>query len=378
MADSRAPEETQMPKVDVLVIGEGGRPATMALAGAGRRVLLVEQSAGPPSGTIMQPPQAREPTSSAPPAIEVSGLSRRFGDVQAVNRISFRVEAGEIFGLIGLNSAGKTTTLLMLASLLNPDSGTATIGGCDIVRDKDGVRRQIGLVFEEEAVDIYLTGRQNLDFAARMYSLPRRTREQRVAEVLRTVGLEAHADGKVKDYSGGMLRRLEIARGMLTYPKILLLDEPTIGLDAQTRRYLWGYIRRVNKEMGVTVLLSTSYLDEADYLCNRLAIMDKGQIIASGTPEELKASVGKRLVMVRLSGGSETDFVAGLQNAGLIQRAETRQGLILDMAERGAGVMDVLRFAKTHGFSISSIKASESSLNDVLLHYTGQGDEGQG
>jgi ABC-2 type transport system ATP-binding protein len=313
----------------------------------------------------------------SPAAIEVSGLSRRFGDVQAVKGISFRVETGEIFGLIGLNGAGKTTTLLMLASLLNPDSGTATVGGCNIVRDKDGVRRQIGLVFEEEAVDIYLTGKQNLDFAARMYSLPRRVREQRVAEVLRTVGLEAHADGKVKDYSGGMLRRLEIARGMLTYPKILLLDEPTIGLDAQTRRYLWDYIRRVNKEMGITVLLSTSYLDEADYLCNWLAIMDKGQIIASGTPEELKASVGEHLVMVRLSGGSETDFVAGLENAGLIRRAEQRDGLVLDMAERDAGVMDVLRFAKTHGFSISSIKASESSLNDVLLHYTGQGADEQ-
>ncbi len=317
---------------------------------------------------------------SAPPAaIEVSGLSRRFGDVQAVHSISFRVEAGEIFGLIGLNGAGKTTTLLMLASLLNPDSGTATVGGCDIVRDKDGVRRQIGLVFEEEAIDIYLTGRQNLDFAARMYSLPRRTREQRVAEVLRTVGLEAHADVKVNNYSGGMLRRLEIARGMLTYPKVLLLDEPTIGLDAQTRRYLWDYVRRINKEMGITVLLSTSYLDEADYLCNRLAIIDKGQIIASGTPEELKASVGEYLVMVRLSGGSETDFVAGLENAGLIRRrVEQRDGLVLDMARRDAGVMDVLRFAKTHGFSISSIKASESSLNDVLLHYTGQGADERG
>ncbi len=311
-------------------------------------------------------------------AIEVSGLSRRFGDVQAVNGISFRVEAGEIFGLIGLNGAGKTTTILMLASLLNPDSGTATVGGCDIVRDKDGVRRQIGLVFEEEAVDIYLTGRQNLDFAARMYSLPPKTREKRVAEVLRTVGLEAHADSKVNDYSGGMLRRLEIARGMLTYPKVLLLDEPTIGLDAQTRRYVWDYIRRVNREMGMTILLSTSYLDEADYLCNRLAIIDKGQIIASGTPEELKASVGKHLVTVRLFEGSESDFVAGIEKAGLIRRAEKRDGLVLDMAERGAGLMDVLRFAKMHGFSISSIKSSESSLNDVLLHYIGQGAEEQG
>jgi ABC-2 type transport system ATP-binding protein len=317
--------------------------------------------------------EAARSSSRGLPAIEVSGLRRRFGHVEAVNGISFTVATGEIFGLIGLNGAGKTTTILMLATLLNPDSGGAIVGGCDIVRDRDGVRRQIGLVFEEEAVDIYLTGRQNLDFAARMYNLPRKIREQRVAEVLRTVGLEAHADGKVDDYSGGMLRRLEIARGMLTYPRILLLDEPTMGLDAQTRRYLWDYVRRVNKEMDMTVLLSTSYLDEADYLCNRLALMDKGRIIASGTPEELKASVGTHLVTVRLSQGSETDFVAALQEAGLIRRAEIRQGLVLDMAERDAGVMGVLRFAKTHGFSISSIKSSESSLNDVLLHYTEEG-----
>jgi ABC-2 type transport system ATP-binding protein len=260
----------------------------------------------------------------------------------------------------------------MLSSLLNPDSGSATVCGYDIVKEKDGVRESIGLVFEEEAVDVYLTGKQNLDFAARMYSLPNQVREKRVAEVLKTVGLEDHADTKVNDYSGGMLRRLEIGRGMLTYPKVLLLDEPTIGLDVQTRRYLWDYIRRINKEMGVTVLLATSYLDEADYLCNRLAMIDKGRIIVTGTPEELKNSIGEYLITLKLSKGSEEDFVVRLQEMGWVKNVEGNGSLVLSMKDRSVGILEIVRFAREHGFGISSVKSSRASLNDVLLHYTGK------
>lgn len=307
------------------------------------------------------------------PMIEAAGLSRSFGKVKAVDSISFKVMKGEIFGLIGLNGAGKSTTILMLSSLLNPDSGTATVGGCDVIKDKDGVRRSIGLVFEEEAVDIYLTGRQNLDFAARMYDLPDDVRKKRVAEVLKTVGLETHADAEVNDYSGGMLRRLEIARGMLTYPEILLLDEPTIGLDPQTRRYLWDYIKRVNKEMGITVFLSTSYLDEADYLCNRLAIMDKGKIVATGTPEELKKSVGEYLMTIKLSKGSEKSLVVRLKRMGWIKSAEkSGDSLVLSMKDRTIDIMEMVKFARKNGFGLSSIRTSKTNLNDVLLHYIGR------
>jgi ABC-2 type transport system ATP-binding protein len=306
------------------------------------------------------------------PILEVINLSKRFGRVTAVDSISFEVFEGEIFGLIGLNGAGKTTTILMLSSLLNPDSGSATVRGFDIVKDKDGVRRSIGLVFEEEAVDIYLTGKQNLDFAARMYNLPKQVREKRVAEVLKTVGLEGHADTAVNDYSGGMLRRLEIARGMLTYPKVLFLDEPTIGLDVQTRRYLWDYIRRINKEMGTTVLLATSYLDEADYLCNRLAIMDKGRIIVTGTPEELKTLIGDYLITLKLSKGSEEDFVARLQEMDWVKSIEKNGSLVLSMKDRSVGIIEIVKFARENGFGVSSIKSSRASLNDVLLHYTGK------
>jgi ABC-2 type transport system ATP-binding protein len=300
----------------------------------------------------------------------VSNLTKKFGRVTAVDSISFNVFEGEIFGLVGLNGAGKTTTIMMLASLLNPASGGATVDGYDIAKEKDGVRRSIGLVFEEEAVDIYLTGKQNLDFAARMYDLPKQVREKRVAEVLKTVGLEPHADTEVNNYSGGMLRRLEIARGMLTYPKVLFLDEPTIGLDVQTRRYLWDYIRRVNKEKGMTVLLATSYLDEADYLCNRIAIIDEGRIIVTGTPEELKTSMGECLITLKLSKGSEEDFVARLQEMGWVNNIEKNDSLMLSMKDRSVGILEIVRFAGKHGFGVSSVKSRTPSLNDVLLHYT--------
>ncbi|MGA7075121.1 MAG: ATP-binding cassette domain-containing protein [Halobacteriota archaeon] len=304
------------------------------------------------------------------PILVVSNLSKGFGKVTAVDAINFEVFEGEIFGLVGLNGAGKTTTMLILSSLLNPDSGSATVCGYDVVKEKDGVRRSIGFVFEEEAVDIYLTGKQNLDFAARMYSLARQEREKMVADVLKTVGLEQHANTKVKDYSGGMLRRLEIARGMLTSPKVLLLDEPTIGLDVQTRRYVWDYIRRVNKEMGVTALLATSYLDEADYLCNRIAILHEGKIVASNTPEALKDSIGDNLITLKLSKGSQEEFARLLREMTWAKSVESQgQGaLVLSLKDKSIGIPEIVRIAKTHGFRVSSIKSSTPSLNDVLLH----------
>lgn len=331
------------------------------------------------------------------PILEVRNLSKRFDNVKAVDAISFEVFEGEIFGVVGLNGAGKTTTMLMVSSLLNPDSGSASVCGFDIIKEKDGVRRSIGFVFEEEAVDIYLTGKQNLDFAARMYSLAKQERETRVAEVLKTVGLEQHANGKVRDYSGGMLRRLEIARGMLTSPRVLLLDEPTIGLDVQTRRYLWDYLRRINKEMGVTVLLATSYLEEADYLCNRIAILHEGRIVASNTPEALKGSIGENLITLRISDGSEKEFAELLVGKDLITprvskgpqdefaevlrkmpwaksvETDDQGALVLSLENKSVGIPEIVRMAKKHGFSISSIRSSTPGLNDVLLHYAVRG-----
>jgi ABC-2 type transport system ATP-binding protein len=370
----------------------------------------VNDLSAPPSVTI---------ANDRKPILVVSNLSKGFGKVTAVDAINFEVFEGEIFGLVGLNGAGKTTTMLMVSSLLNPDSGSATVCGHDVVKEKDGVRRSIGFVFEEEAVDIYLTGKQNLDFAARMYSLPKQERETMVAQVLKTVGLEQHANAKVREYSGGMLRRLEIARGMLTSPTVLLLDEPTIGLDVQTRRYLWDYLRRVNKEQGVTVLLATSYLDEADYLCNRIAILHEGKIVASNTPEALKASIGENLVTLKVSKGPQEEFAELLIGDNLITselskgpqeefaellremppelskgpqeefaellrempwaksvESHAQETLVLSLKDKSIGIPEIVRMAKTHGFSISSIKSSTPSLNDVLLHYAKKSVEG--
>ena len=347
----------------------------------------------PKAGNDLSAPTSVTLDTDRKPILIVINLSKTFGKVTAVDAINFEVFEGEIFGLVGLNGAGKTTTMLMVSSLLNPDSGSATVCGYDVVKEKDGVRRSIGFVFEEEAVDIYLTGKQNLDFAARMYSLSKEEREQKVAEVLKTVGLEQHANGKVRDYSGGMLRRLEIARGMLTSPKVLLLDEPTIGLDVQTRRYLWDYLRRVNKEMGTTVLLATSYLDEADYLCNRIAILHEGKIIVSNTPEALKGSIGENLITLKVPKSSQKEFAEVLVGEDLITpkvsndsqeefaellremtwaksvKSQGQGAIVLSLTDKSIGIPEIVRMAKTHGFSISSIKSSTPNLNDVLLHY---------
>ena len=222
--------------------------------------------------------------------IEVKELTKVFnGDVTAVDNISFTVEEGEIFGFLGPNGAGKTTTLNMLATILRPTSGTATIDGRDIREDSEEVRRNIGFVFQDPTLDIELTGRENLDFHGRLYGLSKKERQERIKEILEVVQLTERADDFVKTYSGGMKRRLEIARGLLHYPKVLFLDEPTLGLDPQTRRAIWEYIQKLNQEQNVTIILTTHYTDEADHLCDRIQIIDLGKIVANDTPENLKA-----------------------------------------------------------------------------------------
>jgi len=222
--------------------------------------------------------------------IEVKALTKVFdNEVRAVDGISFTVEEGEILGFLGPNGAGKTTTLNMLATLLRPTSGTATVNGYDILEDPDGVRRSIGFVFQDPTLDNELTGSENLDFHGRIYGLKRDVRQQRIKEMLEVVQLTERADDLVKTYSGGMKRRLEIARGLLHYPKVLFLDEPTLGLDPQTRRAIWEHIQRLNQEENVTIILTTHYTEEADYLCDRIQIIDFGKIVALDTPDKLKA-----------------------------------------------------------------------------------------
>ena len=222
--------------------------------------------------------------------IEVKELTKIFdGKVKAVDGISFNVKKGEILGFLGPNGAGKTTTLNMLSTLLRPTSGTATVNDHDILTEPDAVRRSIGYVFQDTTLDIELTGQENLDFHGRLYGLDRITRQQRIKEMLELVQLTDRADHFVKTYSGGMKRRLEIARGLLHHPQVLFLDEPTLGLDPQTRRSIWEHILRLNQEKEVTIILTTHYTEEADYLCKHILIIDFGKVVVLDTPENLKA-----------------------------------------------------------------------------------------
>ena len=240
--------------------------------------------------------------------IEVKNLTKTFnGTVTAVDGISFTVTKGEILGFLGPNGAGKTTTLNMLSTLLRPTSGTATVNGHDIIKEPDAVRRSIGYVFQDTTLDIELTGRENLDFHGRIYGLDKTTRQQRIQEVLDLVQLTDRADNMVKTYSGGMKRRLEIARGLLHHPKVLFLDEPTLGLDPQTRRSIWEHITRLNQEKAVTVILTTHYTEEADYLCKRILIIDFGKVVELDTPDNLKARLQGDVVSLLLKNDSDVD-----------------------------------------------------------------------
>jgi len=233
--------------------------------------------------------------------ITTNNLTKKFNDFTAVGHISFSVKKGEIFGFLGPNGAGKTTTIKMLTTLLYPTEGSATLSDFDIIKERDDVRQKIGVVFQEPALDTELTGKENLDFHARMYGLSKDKRKNRINDVLQLVDLVEKKDVLVKNYSGGMKRRLEIARGLMHYPTVLFLDEPTLGLDSQTRRAIWEYIKKMNKEEHTTIFLTTHYMDEADYLCDRVGIIDKGKILVIDTIQNLKNSVGNDVITLSCS-----------------------------------------------------------------------------
>ena len=228
--------------------------------------------------------------------ISTDNLTKTFDKFKAVDKVSFSVIKGEVFGFLGPNGAGKTTTIKMLTTLLNPTSGTANIADADIKKDRDKVRKSIGVVFQEPALDTELTGKENLDYHARMYALSREQRKTRIKQVLELVDLTDKQDIFVKNYSGGMKRRLEIARGLMHNPIVLFLDEPTLGLDAQTRRAIWNYVKKMNKEKQTTIFLTTHYMDEAEFLCDRVAIIDHGKILVLDNVKKLIDAVGNDVI----------------------------------------------------------------------------------
>lgn len=305
-------------------------------------------------------------------AIKVEGLTKHFEEVIAVNQISFEVEQGELFGLLGPNGAGKTTTINILATLLKPTSGRAWVAGHDVLTNKNEVRRSIGIVFQEPALDVKLTGRENLEFHAMMYGYSKAERQAKIKEVLRLVDLEDKADLLVEKYSGGMKRRLEIARGLIHEPKVLFLDEPTLGLDAQTRRNIWEYIKKLNQEKRVTIILTTHYMEEADYLCHRVAIMDHGAFIALDEPWKLKDLLGGDILSFELEGNSQPlqEKLISLPWVKSLSWDDNSFSLTTELGERR--IPEIIEMARKEGMAVKSVHLHKPSLEDVYLHFTGR------
>lgn len=301
--------------------------------------------------------------------IAVTKITKKFGEFTAVKELDLRIQKGELFGLLGPNGAGKTTLLSMLATTLKPTSGTATVNGFDVEKNPSDVRKSVGMIFQDASLDVDLTAKENLWLHARMYHVPQNEIPQRIAAALKLADLESVADKEVKKFSGGMKRRLEIVRGLMHRPEALFLDEPTLGLDPQTRRRLWDHIRELNRKNGLTMILTTHYMDEADELCDRIAIIDKGKIIALGTSAELKRTLkGDKIII-------ETKQAAMLakKKPKFAMEAVAKDGsvtFVVDHAEKR--VADVVLFAKKSKATIGNVTIQKPSLEDVFLHYTGK------
>src|SRR6266849_6683261 len=303
--------------------------------------------------------------------IEAAGLVRDFkGDVRAVAGIDLHVAAGEIYGFLGPNGAGKSTTVHMLTTLLPPTDGRATVAGFDIVREGPQVRKAIGAALQEAALDPILTGREHMRLQTALHALPREERQPRGDKLLERVGLTAAADRKVRTYSGGMKRRLDLALALVHRPRILFLDEPTTGLDPQSRSALWQEVARLAKEDGVTVFLTTQYLEEADVLCDRVGIIDQGKIVAEGSPAELKASIGRPTVDVVPADHEQRHRVADvLRRFGELTQASPH-GVAVRLAGDEFGLADVVRALDAEELHVAQLQLHAPSLDDVFLAKT--------
>jgi ABC-2 type transport system ATP-binding protein len=297
--------------------------------------------------------------------ISVSGLAKKYGEVEAVRGIDFEVARGETFGFLGPNGAGKTTTIKILCTLANATSGTATVAGHDTATERDAVRRNIGLVFQDTTLDTYLTAEQNLRFHAELYGVPRSAVGPRMRQVMDMVGLWDRKDSLVSTFSGGMQRRLEIARGLLHAPHVLFLDEPTVGLDPQTRSSIWAYINDLKRREDITIFLTTHYMDEAEN-CDRIGIIDHGQIVAIDTPEALKASIGEDRVQIHTA--DDDAAIAALAGTFGLEAAMHEGAVTFSVA---SGEQFVPRLFAEFSVPIRSVSVSRPSLDDVFMSYTG-------
>jgi ABC-2 type transport system ATP-binding protein len=307
------------------------------------------------------------------PAIAVEKIVKRFGDFTAVNGISFDVEQGEIFGLLGPNGAGKSTLIRMLTTLLPPTSGTARVGGFDIVARADDVRRTIGVIPQAMTSDLELTVRENLLIHAKLYGVGREKRKRIIGELLDAVELSAWADKPVKNLSGGMRRRAEIARGLVHEPQIFFLDEPTTGLDPVSRTAVWEMLERIKGQRDLTVLLTTHYMDEADKLCDRIAIVDHGELVALDAPMTLKASIPGKNVLEVSFGPTPADWEQRLRALPGVESVLARDHVVRLASTNGpATTLALMEAAERAGVAVQSLSVQSTSLDDVFVHYTGR------
>jgi ABC-2 type transport system ATP-binding protein len=298
--------------------------------------------------------------------IAVTGLVKRYGAIEAVRGIDLAVRRGEIFGFLGPNGAGKSTTISVLCTLLKPTSGRASVAGIDVTRDPDGVRSRIGLVFQDPSLDIQLTARENLLFHAMVYGVPRHQRRDRIAAALATVDLSDRAGALVSTFSGGMKRRLEIARGILHAPEVLFLDEPTQGLDPQTRANVWDHLGTIRATTGLTIFMTTHYMEEAEF-CDRIAIIDHGTIVALGTPDELKAQVGGDVVVV--STGDDAQAAREIEAKLGVTTVQDGDTLRVEVQD---GAQFVPRLVTALAVPVKTVTVRRPSLDDVFLKLTGR------
>lgn len=306
-------------------------------------------------------------------SIEAKSLTKSFGDLIAVNDVSFSVEKGEIFGFLGPNGAGKSTTMMIFTTLLKPTSGNAVIAGFDVMKDAKHVRENIGFVQQETTVDEYLTGRENLLLQAKLNHIPKNEINTRIDEVLDLIELSDKQDQAVVTYSGGMRKRLDIAGGLLHHPKVLFLDEPTVGLDIQTRRKIWQYIKKIHIEFEMTIFVTTHYMEEADSLCDRIGIMDHGKIQVIDTPENMKNALGNEIISLVVDTNNNHDsFLEELKKIEFIKKINEDDLKLTLFTSNGTEVIPkIFQISSELKIKINSISLTQPTLDDVFISYTG-------
>ena len=307
-------------------------------------------------------------------AIEVNSLTKKFGDFKAVDNISFQVEEGEIFGFLGPNGAGKSTTMMILTTLLKPTSGYALVGGHNVVSEAKKVRKKIGYVQQEISVDEFLTGRENLYLHARINQVPNNQISSRIDEVIELVELTEKQDKATLTYSGGMRKRLDIANGLLSRPSVLFLDEPTVGLDIQTRRKIWEYIRKIRQDFGMTIFISTHYMEEADNLCDRIGIIDVGKIQIIDKPKSMKSAIGNEIITFTLVDGkaNQDALINQISKIEFVKEVKNKQDLIKVLSTKSNEVIPkIFQESMNLGINISSLSLKQPTLDDVFISYTG-------